>query len=627
MIEAEAIPYAADLLRGERLLVLAPHPDDEVIGCGGLIALHLREGRQVRIVVATDGAAQGGDVALREKESALGVARLGPAQLEFLRFPDRELGDAAADPIRRQLLDFRPDLILVPGPVEIHPDHLALSRVFCELVQKDETLFADLAVARVAFYEVSHPLRPTTLVDITDVAEDKYAAIAEHRSQLAERDYISYARGLNAYRTMTLPAPAKYAEAYHVVDLPLLRTTAFSELQKRMSARREIAVMQETVPISVVIRTKDRPALLREAIDSVLANGYPCEIVVVNDGGAKPDVEGVTLVHHETSRGRSEAANAGVNAASSAFVAFLDDDDLYYPEHLSTMARASSSNHAGWYSDAVSAFLRPGAQGAYETYSRMRLYAQSYDRELLQLDNYIPLPTLLVARSTFMETGGFDPAFDLFEDWDFLLRLSRRGDLLRIPRVTCEVRHFEGGTSVVLAAPEGSDQFRAAKLQIWAKHGTLADPNVLANVFERQKRASGDLYSKLIETKGQVDHGQREIARLDREKSDVLRQSGELRDSLNAYVHRVGFLEGSLEALNDLVIEYTQQVLVSERLQHDLEAQQATNRDAHAELDRHRGEIQRLYVEIERLNGLLDMIYRSHTWKLHTLMEKVRGRG
>ena len=46
--ESEAIPYEAQDLRGERLLLLAPHPDDEVIGCGGLLALHLREGRSVR---------------------------------------------------------------------------------------------------------------------------------------------------------------------------------------------------------------------------------------------------------------------------------------------------------------------------------------------------------------------------------------------------------------------------------------------------------------------------------------------------------------------------------------------------------------------------------------------------
>src|SRR5687767_15347711 len=83
-VEAEAIPYEPAPLRGERLLVLAPHPDDEVIGCGGLVAHHLRDGRSVRIVIATDGTKATGAPsdtstyrALREDESRKGLALLG----------------------------------------------------------------------------------------------------------------------------------------------------------------------------------------------------------------------------------------------------------------------------------------------------------------------------------------------------------------------------------------------------------------------------------------------------------------------------------------------------------------------------------------------------------------------
>lgn len=625
LIEAEAIPYAPVLLRGERLLVLAPHPDDEVIGCGGIIAQHLREHRAVRIVIATDGA-EGGDAAGREDEARRGIAALGAAEVVFLRFRDRTLGDEAGALLREQLLDFRPDLVLVPSPGEIHPDHVALARVFCAIVQRDETLFADLAVTRVAFYEVSAPLpRPNALVDITDVAETKYAAIAEHASQLTLHDYVGYARGLNAYRAMTLPAGAKLAEAYFVVDLPSLRSTPVSELQRRMGAASTIEMTYEALPVSVVIRTKDRPALLAEAIASVRATGYPCEIVVVNDGGAKPEVEGVTLVHHETSRGRSEAANAGVSTASQPFLAFLDDDDLFYPEHFSTLANAARSAHAAWYGDAVSAFLRPNENGTYETHARLRLYAQDYDRELLLLDNYIPLPALLLQRDTFLDLGGFDPAFDLFEDWDFLIRLSQRGSFLRVPRITCEVRHFEGGSSVVLAAPEGSPRFRAAKLQVWRKHSALIERDVIAhvvaNVFERQKRRGGALYSDLIESKGQADAAQQEIARATRESIESM-------NLINGYALRVRELEGALSEsqaaalveMQDLLGRLEEKTIHAERLMranHDLHV---TNAESARALEQTR-------VEIARLNGLLEMIYRSKTWKVHTTIEKLRGRG
>jgi LmbE family N-acetylglucosaminyl deacetylase len=620
LIEAEAIPYEPALLRGERLLVLAPHPDDEVIGCGGLVAQHLREGRAVRIVIATDGA-EAGDAPAREEESRRGIEVLGNAEVQFLRFPDRGLNDDAGELLREQLLAFRPDLVLVPSPVEIHPDHVALSRIFCELIQRDESLFADLAVARVAFYEVSAPLpRPNALVDISDVAETKYAAIAAHASQLAMRDYVTYARGLNAYRAMTLPAGAAFAEAYFVVELPSLRTTPFSGV---MSSR-AVEVTGETVPISVVIRTKDRPALLREAVDSVRANGYPCEIVVVNDGGVKPELDGVTLVQHDASRGRAEAANAGVRAAANAFVAFVDDDDLFYPEHLATLANASRSSHAAWYTDAVSAFLRPGENGAYETHSRQRLFGQDFDRDLLLLDNYIPLPTLLVPRDTFLDAGGFDPAFDLFEDWDFLIRLAQRGSFLHVPRITCEIRHFEGGTSVVLSAPEGSQRFRDAKLQVWRKHAALIHNGVIANAIERQKRRTNALFSAAVEAKGDAGAAQVEIARATRERIETM-------NTINGYALRVRELEGALATaqaasgpliaeIENLVNAVNAKTIELEQALRENDALRATNAEAARALEQ-------LRVEVDRLNGLLAMIYRSKTWKVHTTIEKLRGRG
>src|SRR6202040_4231534 len=110
----------------------------------------------------------------------------------------------------------------------------------------------------------------------------------------------SYARGLNAWRAMTLPVNVKFAEAYWTTPLPSLRTTPFSALREAMGPPR-IDVVDSPLPMSVIVRTKDRPDLLAEAVASIRATGYPAEIVVVNDGGARPNVDGVTLVNHDTS--------------------------------------------------------------------------------------------------------------------------------------------------------------------------------------------------------------------------------------------------------------------------------------------------------------------------------------
>lgn len=636
--EAGAIPFEASRLTGERLLVLAPHPDDEVIGCGGLVALHARELRAVRVVVFTDGGEADASVAdrasygeRREEESKRALASIGEIAADFLRLPDRRLDehrDAASEHLARILREFKPDLIAVPSPVEIHPDHEAVARIFCELVQRDQELFALLAVARVAFYEVSQPLRPDTLVDITAVADAKYEAIAAHASQTSIRDYVAYARGLNAYRAMTLPPGARYAEAYCVIDLPRLRTTPVSALRHAVGdARPAVEETSEPVPISVVIRTKNRPAFLKEAIESVRATGYPAEIVVVNDGGSPVDGDGVELVEHAASRGRSEAMNSGVRAASSPFIAFLDDDDLFYEEHLATLARASSTHHAGWYTDAVSARLAMSESGTYETLWRQRLFGGDFDRDLLLVDNYIPLPTLLVRRADFLDLGGFDPAFDLFEDWDFIIRLAHRGDLLHVPRVTCEIRHVESGGSIVMAAPEGSERFRAAKLQVWKKHAALMTQDVFASALERQKRRQNDLLGRAVEAEGLRHHFEVNIDRLEREKGQLI---GELEASAQQ-AERLRYLEHAHAELNRIHAEVSASFA-------EVSAEKASLDGIRVELKRRIGELEgaiaeaqttipALYGEIHRLQGLLETIYSSRTWKLHTVVERMKLRG
>jgi LmbE family N-acetylglucosaminyl deacetylase len=637
--EADAIPYEPSRLRGERLLVLAPHPDDEVIGCGGLVAQHIREGRSVRVVVATDGAAAG-DAATREEESRRGLAILSGEDREgsvadgsfglsapqgeritFLRHRDREL-PSEIDALRDILTGYKPDLILAPSPIEIHPDHSALSNAFCELIQRDASLFADLATARVAFYEVGQPLRPNTIVDITGVAGAKYDAIAAHASQLTFRDYVAYARGLNAYRAMTMPPEVKFAEAYYVVALPELRTISLAALRHAIGDARTIAsVVDETIPISVIVRTKDRPALLREAIESIHANGYPCEIVVVNDGGASPSIENAKLIEHETSRGRSEAMNSGVRAASNAFIAFLDDDDLYHADHLATLARAANgSNASAWYTNAVSTFVHVGEDGGLTTSSRLRFFDDDFDRDLLLAENYIPLPTLLVRRDDFLGAGGFDRDFDLFEDWEFLIRLSQRGDFIHVPRVTVDIRHIDTAGSITMTTPEGSPQFRAAKKKVWTKHASLVTHDVFANALERQKKRINSLQSDIVEQRGLAHHLHGDIARLEREKKQLIDDIQSLHQQLTQHAMRIAQLEGVDLALRQSQAENEHKALQIAGLTQERDELRAAFTET-------RTSVQALYAEIRRLQGILDMIYASRTWKLHTIVEKVKGRG
>jgi len=224
----------------------------------------------------------------------------------------------------------------------------------------------------------------------------------------------------------------------------------------------------------------------------------------------------------------------------------------------------------------------------------MRIFGSDFDRAQLLVDNYIPLTTLLVARDTFLDLGGFDRQFDLFEDWDFLIRLSQRGTFAHIPRITCEIRHVEGAGSITLESPEGSQRFRDAKLQIWRKHANLRTDEVIAGAVERLKRTLLTVQNELVEVSGARHHHDVEIARLLRENGPLRRQLEQANAEIRAALASA-------------------------------EAERVRLRDLRQAFDESQRTIGALYKEVARLQTLLDTIFKSRTWKLHTMVEKLRG--
>ncbi|HXI13629.1 MAG TPA: PIG-L family deacetylase [Thermoanaerobaculia bacterium] len=629
-VERGRIPYISKSPRGEKVLIIAPHPDDEVIGCGGLIALLRREKRSVQTIVVTDGAAADPEQSSaayresREQECVAGLAVVGADAPRFLQLPDRSLSHSdpsLRDAIARILNEVRPDLLLVPSPVEIHPDHEAVSRVVCELIQSEPSLRASMPVCRILFYEVSQPIRPNLLVDITAVAEEKFRAVATHQSQTRLRDYERFARGLNEYRALSLEPDVRYAEAYWEISASELRVTPWSRLRESVSGSATVSVVSETVPITVIVRTKNRPHWLKEALESIAAGEHPSQLVIVNDGGSSVQEIArhhprASLIEHEQSKGRSEAMNSGVASATTPFLAFLDDDDLFYPEHLSTLAAASRvESFVAYYTDAVSTYHSIDESGQYARVSSMRSYGQDYDRDMLRFDNYIPLTTLLLRRNDYQSLGGFDPSFDLFEDWDFLLRLAEKGAFLRVPKVTCEVRHFRGSDATMLSSPEGSETFRQAKLRVWSKHGVASGAEETLRAFEGMKRSLQQLSRAWSETNGSRHHLELDVARLEADKVLLIGQVGERQQQLSTLDRTLAELHAAVAALTrELDLARAESGSLYSQLGSLTETLAARHADSSS-----------LRVEILRLNRILEMIYQSKTWKLHEIAERARG--
>jgi len=223
----------------EKVLVLAPHMDDETIGCGGTLALHAKRGAQITVMFLTDGRNGSSDIntltgearqrrqqeliELRTTEARAALQRLGVNRMVCLDAEDGALSQCtwAAEKLRDVLRKFQPDLVYVPFYLEEHVDHRAASQVLLDAAAGTSLKFQCIG------YEVWTPLFPNCLVRIDASIDTKKQALQEYRSQLQQCDYLHASIGLNAHRSAGLlqdpGSTGGYAEAFYVTSLPQYR--------------------------------------------------------------------------------------------------------------------------------------------------------------------------------------------------------------------------------------------------------------------------------------------------------------------------------------------------------------------------------------------------------------------
>ena len=197
--------------RGKRITVIAPHPDDEMLGAGGTLIRALRDGAGVRCIYLTSGRPP----AQVEAETAKVAKHIG-YRTEFIRYhvdaipvtkeSVATLGSSlSAEPI---------DCLFVPILLDDHDDHRRANQLlwhaWCEgFIREDTEVWA---------YQVYSPIISNVVVDISDVAEQKAAAVRMWESQMKVRKFDHYILGLNAFNLRLLPR-AWYVEAFFVVPL------------------------------------------------------------------------------------------------------------------------------------------------------------------------------------------------------------------------------------------------------------------------------------------------------------------------------------------------------------------------------------------------------------------------
>jgi N-acetylglucosamine malate deacetylase 1 len=174
------------------VLAFSAHPDDAEIGCGGALALAAQRGLRVGVVDLTDGErATRGTPARRAAEKAAATRTLRLSERIALGLPDGELGRSpeAVARVVEVIRDARPRIVLAPNDVDRHPDHEAAGRLVRQgCFEAGLGSVGSGALHRPAHqfsYMAHSPFDPSFVVDISEVWEQKKAAVACYRSQFS----------------------------------------------------------------------------------------------------------------------------------------------------------------------------------------------------------------------------------------------------------------------------------------------------------------------------------------------------------------------------------------------------------------------------------------------------------
>jgi glycosyltransferase involved in cell wall biosynthesis len=306
--------------------------------------------------------------------------------------------------------------------------------------------------------------------------------------------------------------------------------------------------------VSVILRTKDRPRLLAEALESLRAQTTSdFETLVVNDGGTIDPAllsptpgRSIRVVAPPPPGGRTRALNAGLAAAAGRYVAYLDDDDLYQAGHLALLAGFldGTDEYGAAYSSVEQVAQSLGADGRYHDAGTRFVFGHAFDRDRILFKNDVPLIALMHRRELGERAGGFDEAFDHFEDWDFLIRLSRLTRLHHLSAVTAVYRVRDDGSNATTGAPWLGERAQAARRQLFAKHAGLRGPESEMGVIDSLDR---DLW----DARGEIRRLGDTLGAKDREAAGLLERVARLEEelrSLRADLARTGQSSGERES-------------------------------------------------------------------------------
>lgn len=232
----------------------------------------------------------------------------------------------------------------------------------------------------------------------------------------------------------------------------------------------------EIIPrVSVIIPTYNRARIIKEAVESVLAQDYKnFELIVVDDGSQDNTSEILASYGNDIrmlvqeNRGVSAARNRGIAEASGRFVAFLDSDDLWLPQKLSTQVEFFNQSPDALICQTEEVWIRDGIR--VNPKKRHKKPSGMIFEPSLELCLVSP-SAVMIRRDLLDGAGGFDESLPACEDYDLWLRISCRFPVYLIETPLIIKR---GGHDDQLSKGAGLDKYRIRSIEKIIKTGILS---------------------------------------------------------------------------------------------------------------------------------------------------------
>jgi glycosyltransferase involved in cell wall biosynthesis/LmbE family N-acetylglucosaminyl deacetylase len=446
-------PSASTQVPAGRVLVLAPHPDDEIFGCAGALLSHVEQHHPCHVCIVSSGELQAhNSIEAREAESQKALQLLGvEVPPQFWRLPDGQL-DSCQDldqKILHLLQDLQISRMYAPSPWESHPDHQAVSRAAIEAARQYQ------GELDLVFYEVGEPLQANFLLDCTGIRTKKLQAMDCFTSQNQQHNYQAYIEGLNQFRAYHIGQQSVFAEAYLCVERSKINTLlTYLHAQPAPLSSLPIPRTQQ-LSVTVMIRSSQRDTLAR-AIASVGQQTYRnIEVLVVNTlPSAHPAIENtglpVRLIDPASSLSRAAAANLLLDGIGTDLALFLDDDDYILPTHIEGLVARLAI-------DETLIFAHSDTRMENGLGEKIGEFHAHYDPAQLLSGNLFPIHSVLFRREPARSVR-FDPLLDIYEDWFFWIELSKLGSIARVPGETAVYVKQQQSSGVEV--PELQNQYR-----------------------------------------------------------------------------------------------------------------------------------------------------------------------